>query len=159
MTIPGDAANGFTLVALAFGKGAEPVLAEWMEPAYLRFVAKHGLFAGSYQCTAWFIPVFVGLNKAAYEPSMKKLRNSASNSAWRSCGGASVASAAWRISSMERGPSSVTPCMKAMVCSAATGNPKRLRCLAKPAKGRAARGSSRDDVTPSPFRGCGRVLD
>ena len=64
-------------MALAFGKGAEPVLEEWMEPAYLRFVARHGLFAGTYQCTTWFVPVFVGLNKAAYEPSMKKLRKSA----------------------------------------------------------------------------------
>ena len=56
----------------------------------------------------------------------------------------------------ERGPSSVTPCMKAMACSAATGKPKRRRCRAKPAKGRAARGRA---VTPAPFRGCGRVRD
>ena len=77
VTLPDPKEEGFTLVALAFGKGAQSALEEWMEPAYLRFVAKHGLFASTYSCNAWFVPVFVGLNKAAYEPSMKELRKSA----------------------------------------------------------------------------------
>ncbi len=65
------------IIAVAFGKKAEPVLAEWYEPAYLRFVAKHGLFAGATDAQLYFVPIFVGLNKAAYEPSMKRLRKSA----------------------------------------------------------------------------------
>ena len=50
---------------------------EWFEPAYLRFVAKHGLFAGAYDCAVYFVPLFTGVNKAAYEPSMKRFRKSA----------------------------------------------------------------------------------
>lgn len=88
-TIAGETTDGSTvelpaaskgkpaIIAVAFGKKAEPVLAEWYEPAYLRFVAKHGLFAGATDAQLYFVPIFVGLNKAAYEPSMKRLRKSA----------------------------------------------------------------------------------
>ena len=77
ISVPPSDGKGFTIVALAFGKGAQADLEAWYEPAYLRFVAKHGLFAGTYSCDVWFVPVFTGLNKPAYEPSMRKLRNSA----------------------------------------------------------------------------------
>lgn len=66
------------LVGIAYSQKATPALEEWYEPAYLRFVAKHGLFAGSYDVDVFFVPLFVGVNKAAYEPSMKKFRKSAS---------------------------------------------------------------------------------
>ncbi len=67
----------FTILGLAYSAKAQPALEEWFEPAYLRFVAKHGLFAGAYQCDVYFVPLFTGLNKAAYEPSMRKFRKSA----------------------------------------------------------------------------------
>jgi hypothetical protein len=88
--IKGETANGttvdlprtdgaaYTIVGLAFSQKASAVLEDWLEPAYLRFVAKHGLFAGEYDVDIYFVPVFVGLNKAAYEPSMKKFRKTTS---------------------------------------------------------------------------------
>lgn len=67
----------WTVVGLAYSQKASPVLEEWYEPAYLRFIAKHGLMAGAYDADVYFVPLFVGVNKAAYEPSMNKFRKSA----------------------------------------------------------------------------------
>jgi hypothetical protein len=75
--LPAACKGKAAIIAVAFGKKAEPLLAEWYGPAYLRFVAKHGLFAAGNDVQLYFVPMFVGLNKAAYEPSMKKLRKSA----------------------------------------------------------------------------------
>ncbi|MBK8338718.1 MAG: hypothetical protein IPK99_01265 [Flavobacteriales bacterium] len=77
VTLPAAGAKGYTLVGLAFSQKASPLLEEWAEPAFLRFVAKHGLFADTYEADVWFIPMFVGGNKVAYEPSLKKFRKSA----------------------------------------------------------------------------------
>ena len=78
VTLPRDADHQWTLVGIAFSKKAQPLLEEWYEPAYLRYVAKHGLFAGAYDAGVYFVPLFVGLNKAAYDPGMNKFRKSAS---------------------------------------------------------------------------------
>lgn len=75
--LPQEGTKGYTIIAMAFGQKAQPDLEEWFEPAYLRFVEKHGLFAGAYDVVVYFVPVFTGLNKAAYEPSMKRFRKSA----------------------------------------------------------------------------------
>lgn len=77
ISLPSDQSGGYTVIGLAYGRGAGPLLEEWYEPAYLRFIAKHGLFATSYECAVYFIPVFVGANKVAYGPSIKKFRDSA----------------------------------------------------------------------------------
>jgi len=69
--------KGYTLIGIAYSQKAQPMLEEWYEPAYLRFIAKHGLFAGAYEVDLYFVPLFVGVNKVAYEPSMKKFRKSA----------------------------------------------------------------------------------
>lgn len=87
-TLTGETASGqtitlptkgkpWTVIGLAYSQKASPLLEEWYEPAYLRFIAKHGLMAGSYDADVYFVPLFVGLNKAAYEPSMNKFRKSA----------------------------------------------------------------------------------
>ena len=76
--LPAVGPKGFTIVGMAYSKKAGPLLEEWYEPAYLRFVAKHGLFASAYDADLYFIPLFVGANKAAYEPSLRKFRKSAS---------------------------------------------------------------------------------
>ncbi len=75
--LPLKTPKAFTIIGLAYSQKAQPALEEWFEPAYLRFVAKHGLFAGAYDCEVYFVPLFTGLNKAAYEPSLKKFRKSA----------------------------------------------------------------------------------
>ncbi|MBK9175924.1 MAG: hypothetical protein IPM46_06205 [Flavobacteriales bacterium] len=77
--LPGSLKTPFTVIGLAFGQKAQADLEGWYEPAYLRFVAKHGLFASAYEAEVYFIPLFTGLNKAAYEPSMKKFRKSATS--------------------------------------------------------------------------------
>ncbi|MBL7951024.1 MAG: hypothetical protein JNM62_04835 [Flavobacteriales bacterium] len=67
----------WTVIGLAYSQKASPLLEEWYEPAYLRFIAKHGLMAGSYEADVYFVPLFTGMNKAAYEPSLNKFRKSA----------------------------------------------------------------------------------
>lgn len=78
VTLPLTDAKRHTIIGIAYGKAAGPVIEEWYEPAYLRFVAQHGLFAGAYDADVYFVPLFVGANKAAYEPSIRKFRKSAS---------------------------------------------------------------------------------
>ena len=78
VVLPEAAPRKYTLIGMAYGQKAQPLLEDWYEPAYLRFVAKHGLFAGLYDVRVFFVPLFVGANKAAYEPSLAKFRRSAS---------------------------------------------------------------------------------
>ena len=77
VNLPDAGTAKYIVVGLAYSQKAQPALEEWFEPAYLRFVAKHGLFAGAYDVDVFFVPLFTGLNKAAYEPSLRKFRKSA----------------------------------------------------------------------------------
>lgn len=72
--LPPAGNKAWTIVAVACGKKAQPLLEEWFEPAYNRFVMKSGLFAGSYDAELYLVPVFTGLDKAAYGSSMNALR-------------------------------------------------------------------------------------
>lgn len=74
VNLPHQVPEGFTIVALAYGKKAEPLLEKWYAPIYNRFVAKSGLFAGTYQVELYLVPIFLGLDRAAYGPTMAKLR-------------------------------------------------------------------------------------
>lgn len=77
LDLPGEPRTPYTVIGLAIGQKAQADLESWYEPAYLRFVAKHGLFASAYQTQVYFVPLFTGLNKGAYEPSLKKFRKGA----------------------------------------------------------------------------------
>lgn len=77
VALPATGAGKYVIIAMAYSQKAGPLLEEWYAPAYTRFIDKHGLFAGTYDAELYFVPIFVGLDKAAYEPSMKKLRKSA----------------------------------------------------------------------------------
>lgn len=77
LELPGSPDTPFIVIGLAYGQKAQPALEDWYEPAYLRFVAKHGLFANAYQTEVYFVPLFTGANKAAYAPSLKRFRQSA----------------------------------------------------------------------------------
>ena len=77
MVLPDASAKGYTIIALAYGKKAEPLLEEWYAPAYARFIVKNGLFAASYDADIYLVPIFTGLNKAAYSGSMNRLRKEA----------------------------------------------------------------------------------
>lgn len=74
--LPKDANGKYTILCLAYDKSANDHLTAWFEPAYLRFVMKHGLFAGDHDVNIWFVPMFTGMNKAAYGPVMKKVQKS-----------------------------------------------------------------------------------
>lgn len=74
ITLPKDAKGKHTILCLAYDKSANDLLTAWFEPAYLRFVMHHGLFAGDHDVNIWFVPMFTGMNKAAYGPVMKKVQ-------------------------------------------------------------------------------------
>lgn len=74
VTIPKDCKGKKTIICLATDKKAEADLVSWQQPMYDKFVAKVGMFDGDYNVHLYFMPVFAGINKAAYESTMKKLR-------------------------------------------------------------------------------------
>lgn len=74
VTLPDNSGSDYTIVALAYGKKAEPLLERWYGPAYSRFIAKNGLFAATYHAELYLVPIFVGLNRSAYNGSMNRLR-------------------------------------------------------------------------------------
>ncbi len=77
VSLPQASAGRHCIIAIAASKKAEPLLQEWYEPAYMRFVAKQGLMVSDVECDLWLVPVFTGLNKAAYGPSMERLKQEA----------------------------------------------------------------------------------
>lgn len=77
VTLPSASAGHASIIAVAFSRKAEKDLMEWYEPAYLIFVDKYGLMVGDEDVDLWLVPVFTGLNKVAYGPSLKKLREEA----------------------------------------------------------------------------------
>ncbi len=77
ISLPKSKAKDWTIVGIAFSQKASSHLETWYEPAYLRFIAQHGLMAGAYEADIYFVPLFVGINKAAYEPTLKNFRKSA----------------------------------------------------------------------------------
>lgn len=72
--LPAPSGTAYTIVALAYGKKAEPLLERWYGPAYSRFIAKNGLFASTYDVELYLVPIFVGLNRTAYGTTMNRLR-------------------------------------------------------------------------------------
>ena len=77
ITLPKSDAKPFTIIGLAYSQKASPVMEGWYEPAYLRFIAKYGLLAGAYDADIFFVPLFVGANKSAYDAVLKNFRESA----------------------------------------------------------------------------------
>lgn len=75
--LPKASEGHFAIIAIAAGRKAEPLLQAWYGPAYLRFVAKQGLFAGEHDADLWLVPIFTGPNKTAFGPSMKRLKEEA----------------------------------------------------------------------------------
>jgi hypothetical protein len=75
--LPKASAGRYCLVAIGASKKAEPALQEWYEPAYLRFIAKQGLMVSDHEVDLWLVPIFTGLNKAGFGPSMKRLKEEA----------------------------------------------------------------------------------
>ncbi len=76
ISIPADTSDKITLVGMAYSKKAEGTLKSWFMPLYDKFVLKRGMFDKNYDINLFFIPMFTGLKKSAYENAFKKLKES-----------------------------------------------------------------------------------
>lgn len=74
--IPTATAGKVTILGMAYSKKAESTLKTWYQPMYDKFVLKLGIFDEFYDVNMYFIPMYTGGKKAAYDPTMKKLKES-----------------------------------------------------------------------------------
>ncbi|MDZ4824238.1 MAG: hypothetical protein SH856_12335 [Flavobacteriales bacterium] len=76
LTLPGYAHGKFTIVGLAWSDKAKENLGTWYTPMYDKFVLKRGIFDSQYDVNLYFVPMFIGLNQAAYQSTLKELKKS-----------------------------------------------------------------------------------
>lgn len=79
INIPEDTKGKYTLIGLAFSKRSEDDLKTWFQPAYNQFIYQPetpSLFAGNYDVFCYFIPMFTGAKRPAYQNVMKKVGES-----------------------------------------------------------------------------------
>jgi hypothetical protein len=76
ITLPQDTKGKFTLLGLAYSKGAEEELSTWFQPVFSTFIEKNkpSLFNESYDVNLYFIPMFTGVNQVASEAASKKMK-------------------------------------------------------------------------------------
>lgn len=76
VNIPGDLEK-YTLVVLAYSKKSEQDLRSWYSPIYNQFIykpEKQSLFSGNYDIDVFFVPMFTGAKRPAYQKVMKKVK-------------------------------------------------------------------------------------
>lgn len=76
LSIPEDCKGKITLVGMAWSKKSEDILNTWYTPMYDKFVLKRGMFDSRYDVNMFFVPMYTGMKKAAYETTLKQLRES-----------------------------------------------------------------------------------
>lgn len=76
IVVPADTKNKLTIVGMAYSKKAEDALKSWYTPMYDKFILKRGMFDDQYDVNFFFIPMYTGTKKMAYEISMNKMRES-----------------------------------------------------------------------------------
>lgn len=74
--LPEDSKGKITILGLAYSKKSEDVLRTWYTPMYDKFVLKRGMFDAMYDVNLYFIPMYTGAKKVAYEATLKELRES-----------------------------------------------------------------------------------
>lgn len=74
IVIPDDTKGKFTLIGMAYSKGAEKDLETWLQPAYDKFIAKTGMWDAAMDVNLYFIPMFTGVNQATAGPARKKIK-------------------------------------------------------------------------------------
>lgn len=77
ISIPEDLKGKFSIIGLAYSKASESDLKTWFEPAYNQFIykpEKPSIFDFSYDVHCYFIPMFTGAKRPAYQKVMKKLQ-------------------------------------------------------------------------------------
>ncbi|MDG1780633.1 MAG: hypothetical protein P8H59_06765 [Flavobacteriales bacterium] len=76
VVIPTDTKDKLTIVGMAYSKKAESALKSWYTPMYDKFILKRGIFDAMYDVNFFFVPMYTGTKKMAFEISMKKMRES-----------------------------------------------------------------------------------
>jgi hypothetical protein len=77
VNIPTDLSGKYTLIGLAYSKKSEEYLKGWFEPVYNQFIykpTKPSVFNITFDVNCYFIPMFTGAKRPAYEKVMDKLK-------------------------------------------------------------------------------------
>lgn len=77
VNIPSDLSDKYTLIGLAYSKKSEEYLKGWFEPVYNQFIYKPAtpsVFTISFDVNCYFIPMFTGAKRPAYQKVMTKLK-------------------------------------------------------------------------------------
>lgn len=77
ISLPYDLKGKFSIIGLAYTKASEADLKTWFEPAYNQFIykpEKPSIFHISYDVHCFFVPMFTGAKRPAYQKVMKKLQ-------------------------------------------------------------------------------------
>lgn len=75
--LPGELTDKFSIIGLAYSKASEDDLKTWFEPAYNQFIykpEKPSIFDFSYDVYCYFVPMFTGAKRPAYQKVMNKLQ-------------------------------------------------------------------------------------
>ena len=67
VNIPGDLKGKYSLLCFASSQKAQADLESWLEPVYIKFIAKTGLMDDMYDLNIFFIPADVQLSSSAVE--------------------------------------------------------------------------------------------
>ncbi|MFK7953813.1 MAG: hypothetical protein AB8B73_13290 [Ekhidna sp.] len=77
VTIPADLSDKYTLIGLAYSKKSEQYLKGWFDPVYNQFIYKPktpSVFDINFDVHCYFIPMFTGAKRPAYQKVMDKLK-------------------------------------------------------------------------------------
>lgn len=75
-SIPEAVMGKLTIVGMAYSGKSEDALKTWYNPMYDKFVLKRGIFDHTFDVNLVFVPMYIGLKQAAYEPTLKDLKSS-----------------------------------------------------------------------------------
>jgi hypothetical protein len=79
LDVPSGLSDKFSILGLAYTKASEDDLKTWFEPMYNQFIYKKekpSVFDFTYDVHCYFIPMFTGAKRPAYQKVMKKLQKS-----------------------------------------------------------------------------------
>lgn len=74
INIPSGINGKYTIIGIASSKKAEQDLKTWMQPVYDLFINQNTFIPIDYNVDIYFVPVFSGVNKTAYNSVKKKTK-------------------------------------------------------------------------------------
>lgn len=77
INIPEDLVGKYSIIGLAYSKKSEEHLKTWFRPAYYQFLykpEKPSLFQSTYDIHLYFVPMFTGAKRPAYQSVMNKVK-------------------------------------------------------------------------------------